>query len=415
MWTPDLADARWVHDVLSRHADALGIEGGVAGVRLVDVRLTHPHRPASPRCHGWATYVVTSPDRPAEQVYLKGFPDRTTAESAWRGDRAARPGGRSHLVDDLVVWRFPDDPLLHALPDLVAAPVATGVVPADAAAVLGGPAGLRVAVVRHQPEASATLRLDGPGGTVFAKHVVSRPVEVLAARHRALWCLTRGDSALRVAEPLALDPVRRVMWTRGVAASGEAASPEGVAGTGALLAALHASGVDLVPEVSVDALVVELGKKAEKLAQAHPPSGPALARLVAAAASRPRGAARDRSVTLHGDFHLDQVIAAAGGPVVVDLDSMRHGPPEVDLAEFLVDLALRQLPEGFAREVAADLLSSYADSGGLRLDEGLLRTCADAEFVNRCYRHLRRHTPGWERDLEAELARHPGVTGLLPS
>ena len=69
-------------------------------------------------------------------------------------------------------------------------------------------------------------------------------------------------------------------------------------------------------------------------------------------------------VTLHGDFHLDQLVGSATGPVLVDLDSMVLGPREVDLAEFLVDLALRDLPDDVTRDVAAGMLSSYAAAAG---------------------------------------------------
>ena len=100
--------------------------------------------------------------------------------------------------------------------------------------------------------------------------------------------------------------------------------------------------------------------------------------------------------------------------MLVDLDSMVDGPPEVDLAEFLVDLALRDLPERRHARGRPALLSSYTAATGAEIDAALLSVCADAEFVNRCYRHLRRHTPGWQPDLEAELARHADVTSLLP-
>ena len=49
MWLPDLADPAWMRDVLSRHAGQLGLIGEVASTQLVDVRLTHPHRPESSR------------------------------------------------------------------------------------------------------------------------------------------------------------------------------------------------------------------------------------------------------------------------------------------------------------------------------------------------------------------------------
>jgi aminoglycoside phosphotransferase (APT) family kinase protein len=117
--------------------------------------------------------------------------------------------------------------------------------------------------------------------------------------------------------------------------------------------------------------------------------------------------------TLHGDFHLAQLVSSARGPVLVDLDSMMHGPPEVDLAEFLVELALRGLPESVTQEVARGLLSSYSSASGIEIDAALLETCADIEFLNRCYRHLRRHSPGWQSALETALGRHAEMRSLL--
>ena len=424
MWLPDLADAAWVGDILSRHAESLGVTGEVAATRLVDVRLTNPHRPESWRCRGWATYVVALHGGSSEQLYLKGFPDRATSEAAWRQDRAARPSGRSdHLAEhDLVVWRFPEDPQLPALPDLLASPLGSGLVPEAVGAALGMRSGLRVSVVRYQPEASATLRVEGPevgGPTAFAKHLGADSVDGVAARHRALWSMSGPGEPLRVAEPLAADPVRRVLWTRGVPGPTltDAVPPSELAGatgiTGALLAALHGSVIGPTPTVSVDGLVAEMRKKAGKLTHAHPAVEPIVSDLLAAAAKRRGDVARERECTLHGDFHLDQLVASADGPVLVDLDTMVHGPPEVDLAEFLVDLALRALPEGVADEVADQLLASYHAASGTEVDAAMLAICADAEFVNRCYRHLRRHTPGWQQDLEAELSRHGDVARLL--
>ena len=424
MWLPDLADAAWVHDVVSRHAEALGVDGEVASTRLVDVRLTNPHRPESSRCRGWATYVVPLHEGSSVQLYLKGYPDRATSEAAWRQDRAARPSGRSiHLAEqDLVVWRFPEDPQLPTLPDLIASPLAPHVVPAAVGAALGPPSELQVTVVRYQPEASATLRVEGAqagGPTAFAKHLGAGSVEDVAARHLALWSVTGPGEPLRVAEPLAADLVDRALWTRGVPGPTvtEAVPASELAGAtvtiGALLAALHGSAIGPTPTMSVDGLLAEMRKKTAKLAHAHPAVEPIVSDLLAAATRRHSDVARGRACTLHGDFHLDQLVASADGPVLVDLDTIVQGPPEVDLAEFLVDLALRALPEGVAEEVADQLLSSYDAATGTGVDAALLAVCADAEFVNRCYRHLRRHTPGWQQELEAELSRHGDVARLL--
>lgn len=424
MWLPHLAEVEWMTDVVSRHADVLGIPGRVTAVRLLDTRLTHPHRPESPLCRGWATCVVATSDAPPLQLYVKGFPDAEAADLAWQEARAAGSGGGPVRLPavDLLVWRFPDDPLLTTLPELVEPGEAARLLPPAVREVLGGAADLRTTVVRYQPEASATLRIenDSVGGpAVFAKHLADRAVADVAARHQALWSVAARDRRLLLAEPLAADPERGVLWTRGVvgapltSAVAPSGLPEATASLGAMLAALHTAPVEVPHRVTVDDLVRETRKKADKIARAHPAAGSVVSGLATAAADR-RGNVRDERVSpLHGDFHLDQLVASPEGPVLVDLDSMVQGPPEVDLAEFLVDLALRGLPGGIAGEVADGLLSGYAADAGDVADAALLGICADAEFVNRCYRHLRRHAPGWEADLETELGRHDEVRSLL--
>jgi phosphotransferase family enzyme len=426
VWLPDLADTARMSQLLVGHVASFGLPVGTVAIELLDVRLTHPHRPDSPLCRGWATYLVTPPDEAPELLYVKGFPDRATAEAAWRQDRRSRPEGRSsHLADhDLVVWRFPEDPLLPALPQLLAAGRAPDVVPTAVRAVLDPrhEEEPRVTVVRYQPEASATLRFVGGvdgGPAVFAKHLAGNAVLDHAARHEALWSLTGPGQPLRVAEPLAADPVRGVMWARGVpgvpltAAVTPVDLPALTKTVGALLAALHASSVPTSQTVTVDTLVAEMRKKAQKLAAADAAVAPIVSRLVDDAVRHHREAARERICPLHGDFHLDQLVSSAEGPVLVDLDSMVRGTPEIDLAEFLVDLALRGWAPTVTERVADSLLVSYQEASATPIDLVLLAVCADAEFVNRCYRQLRRHTPGWQGALHEELGRHDQVKRLL--
>lgn len=426
MWLPNLADVVWMTHHLSRHLATLGVPGMAATMQLLDARLTHPHRPESPRCRGWATYLVTPHDGAPVQLYVKGYPDSGASEEAWHRDRANRPQARStHLPDlDLVVWRFPEDPRLAALPTLAAPGAAAGMLPPAVRDALGMRAGdgLRTFVVRYQPEVSATLRLEtGADGTpsVFGKHLAEVDVAALASRHRALWTAADPGRGLRIAQPLAADPARGVLWTRGVVGRPLADSvvvdrlPAATATVGTLLAALHASSVATTDSVAVDDLLVEAHKKADKLVRAHPAIAPRVTDLVTLADRRRRDVVHERLRTLHGDFHLDQLVSSERGPVLVDLDSLAHGPPEVDLAEFLVDLALRDLPDAVTQEVARGLLSSYTTAAASEPDAALLAVCADAEFLNRCYRHLRRHLPGWQSDLEAELDRHDEVTALL--
>jgi hypothetical protein len=235
-----------------------------------------------------------------------------------------------------------------------------------------------------------------------------------------MWAAARRLPELRIAEPLGTDLDHGVLWTRGVPgrplADGVPADDLVAAArpVGALLAAVHGTATD-APTLTVDELLAELDKKAGKLARAAPAVGPRVSGIVASATGRMREVTGGRMASLHGDFHLDQLVTSPAGPVLVDLDSMVRGAPEVDLAEFLVDVALRDLPDGVARDLGGALLSSYAAASGNPVDEALLGICADAEFLNRCYRHLRRHSPGWRDALAAELARHDDVVGLLPA
>jgi hypothetical protein len=352
VWIPDLADAAWMTDVLSRHGGTLGLPGDVAAVELLDARLTHPFRPASPRCRGWATYLVTLHDADPVRLYVKGFHAGGASQAVWQQDRASRGAGRSAYLRelDLVVWRFPEDPRLPTLPALVSPRLAARIMPPAVRDLLGSSPGdeVRTTVVRYQPEVSATLRfeVDRDGApTVFAKHLADRTATTIASRHQALWSASDPPPELRIAEPLAADPVRGVLWTRGVSGHPLAETvdpdqlPDATASLGAMLAALHASSVHVTQDVVVDDLLTEAQSKAAKLARAHPVIASVVTHLVAATTRRRGDAVNERVCTLHGDFHLAQLVSSARGPVLVDLDSMMHGPPEVDLAEFLVELA----------------------------------------------------------------------------
>src|SRR3954453_13288736 len=422
MWLPHLADGAWVRDVVTQYAERLGLTGEVQDVRLVDVRLSNPHRPESKLCRGWATYVVELRGATPVRLYLKGFAD----EAAWLRERASGPPGRCTDLPglELLVYRFPQDPRLPSLPALVEPSLEPELLPSTVVDLLGGrPVDVRSTVGRYQPATSATLRLEGGRGgpAVFAKHLADDGIADIAALQEALWAVGWQEPSLRVAEPLAADPVRRVLWTRGVpghpltTAVTTEALPAAAAPGGALLAALHRSGVEPEETVRVDGLVHEMGKKAAKLAVAHPGIAPVVTGLAATAVGRLAKGVRERSCPLHGDFHLDQLVSSPDGPVLVDLDSMVRGAPELDLAEFLVELALRRLPITVADAVARALVSSYVAAGGFRGDAPALELCADAEFVNRCYRHLRRHTRGWQEELEAELSRHDEMQRLLRS
>jgi hypothetical protein len=446
MWIPDLADADRMATLLAPHAAALGLRGGLGACRLVDVRLSNPHLPGTPRCQGWATYVLEPADPPTDvrsrpwghgagvdggrPWYLEAHATGAGGP-AWAASAAARPASPARFLPDLdvVAWPFPADPGLPLLGELLDPRGAQRHLPPGTRrggrASGAGPTVVDVGVVRYQPRASAVLRVRLDDGTaVFAKLVDTGAVDVaaIAATHAALWERAHAEGPLRVAEPLGADPGRGLLWTREVAGPGLPAGLD--AGTAAALAAdvaaltadLHASGVGPGPAVDLAALADEARKKVAKMAVAHPAAAERLAGLLHRAPALTT--ARPAAVTVHGDLHVDQLVLTPAGPVLLDLDSVTTGPPELDLAELVVDLVLRRPGPDVLDRFVPRLLAGYADAAGPRagsLDPDLLTALADAEFVNRCYRHLRRHLPGWTADLERELDEHPRVVALLRS
>ena len=119
--------------------------------------------------------------------------------------------------------------------------------------------------------------------------------------------------------------------------------------------------------------------------------------------------------TVHGDLHLDQILDGPDGLVLVDLDSVATGDAELDLAELVVDVVLRSVPMDAVRTFVSTLLESYERDASVLIRPGLLRALADAEFLTRCHRHLRRRALGWEFALQRALEHHSVLATALPA
>jgi hypothetical protein len=424
VFVPDIADAERMTEVITAHADDLGVAPIAGPCRLLDARIRHSHRPSSPRCQGWATYSVPTDGGPAALLYVRGYPERASAQPWAEVVAAGRAGGAIHLREhDLIVWKFPEDPSLPALRHLVDPTRIVALLPTRRVEALTAPPvtpdELHVDVVRYQPEASATLRcrVARPGQepvAVYAKAVDADPTGI-GHVHERLWDRSAELVDLRIAQPLGSDPTMRVLWTLGVPgpALGGRVEPGAAAAIARTVAALHGSGVSVPHVVHAEECLTEGRKKASKLAAALPRCGPAVA-AIAPPASRFGSSGGAPRAVVHGDLHLDQFIDGPDGPVLVDLDSVAAGDAELDLAELVVDVVMRSLPLPAVQAFVLELLEAYARHAR-PVRPGLLRALADAEFLTRCHRSLRRRAPGWEIELELALAQHAVLAAVLPS
>jgi Phosphotransferase enzyme family len=431
VFVPEIADERRMTEIIKASSERLGLGPLVGAGRLVEAQIRHSHRPNSPRCTGWATYTVPadSAGRPSVLLYVRGYPDGTS-EQEWADLVASgRARGATRIEDqDLIVWVFPDDPCLPALAALVDPERIASRLPAErvpellARTITAGD--VELDVVRYQPETSATVRYRIAVGRVedpvvlYAKAIDADPSNLGTLQDR-LWVRSADWPELRIAQPLGSDPELRVLWTLGV--PGTPVRPQHEPAAAASLAravartvaALHRSGVRPSHVIRWEDLLAEGRKKAAKLAEALPRCRSAVAAIA------PRDGRYEPAVnapaTVHGDLHLEQIIDGPDGLVLVDLDSVASGDAEVDLAELVVDVVLRSVSIDAVDAFVSALLESYERHAAAQIRLGLLRALADAEFLTRCHRHLRRRAPGWELALERALDRHAVLAAALPT
>lgn len=399
----DLANPEWLAATLRRHHRQLGLPLPPVRVDLLDVRIKHPHRPESIRCRGWAT--VRAPTRGEGGHDEPVFLIRTEGTGPLEATGTPIPGL------PLRVWRFPDDPALPTLKLFVDPQRVRAVVPGDLAA---GHVVEDVQVVRWQPGESATVRCDLVGtdgrSAVYAKLLAHDGLLAVDAAQRLLHA--QLPAGLGVAEPLGVDAVHRILWTREVVGRPLLTGPGGAPGwllpaagqVGRWLAALHRSGLAL-PDRVVDPadIAAEAAKKGRKITQVQPRFGEVVQQLTALAAYL-HGTSPSPRHPLHGDFHLDQMLLSEHDLVILDLDEMVTGDPALDLAELAVDLGLRRLPSEVTGRFLRSVAEAYEDAGGTPPAPAVLRGYAAAELLNRCYRHLRRPVPGWRQALGGDLA-----------
>jgi hypothetical protein len=430
MFVPEIADDVRMTEVLTAHSDRLALGPFTGPCRLVEAQIRHSHRPSSPRCRGWATYAVpvASAGRPPVLVYVRGYPDGA-ADQEWVALVASgRARGATHLPDqDMIVWVFPDDPRLPALATLVDAERILTHLPTARVPQLAGrtvtSGDIELDVVRYQPETSATVRYRITAGSgenpvvIYAKALDADPTDLGALQDR-LWHRSASQPGLRVAPPLGSDPGLQLLWTRGVpgppvGARDDPASAELAREVAGTVAALHDSGVPAPHVIRSEALLAEGRKKAAKIAEALPRCRSAVSAIA------PRDGRYEPAITtpatVHGDLHLDQIVDAPDGLVLVDLDSVASGDAELDLAELVVDVVLRSVGADAVDTFVSALLETYERCSSAPIRRGLVRALADAEFLTRCHRHLRQRAPGWELALEQALEHHSVLAAALPA
>lgn len=283
-------------------------------------------------------------------------------------------------------------------------------------------------LVRYVPEQKWVIRLRAEGTSRDTGRTRKRRIAVRAARgescarlldrHRTLAAWARcGDGSLIVPDVVGADiadGLLAVEWIRGetlVETLQQNDPGEVLEQVARTLSLWHTAPLDGLPSLKRDALVQNARDAATDLGAACPPLCARLDALAAEIDARLGAAADSEPVTLHNDFHWNQLRIKPGRFAVLDLERMARGDPLVDVANFATQLRMLGLRDAAGVDAATAekwsglFLDRWAAVTGRAVDADRFRVYAVVsllELARGMMRHLRE---GWRELAEACVQR----------
>jgi len=319
---------------------------------------------------------------------------------------------------DMVVWAFPNERKLASLPHLIDDGWLRACVLPVLVAGLHGPDWRLTAcaheVVHYVPEHTCTVR-----AVLDAQHADGRRQRSVAygkayyddaGRHvgdamRQLWQSRAVQSgALGIARPLLYVESDRILWQEGLQGDtleqrypDDRMPPAALRRVAGAIAALHASPVAHIPrQRPIDALA-DLRERADVIAGVRPLLRARLDHIVRVLGAALPGPAP--LATLHGDLHPKNVFLMGDRVCLIDLDNIRRGSAEHDLASWIACMlyraALRREHVESVLVATHAFVREYARERGTAIDAHALDRYTAVTLVSeRAYRVLSRLKDG---------------------
>lgn len=320
--------------------------------------------------------------------------------------------------EDLIVWKFPHDPALPHLHQLIDLRMVEQHLPWEGLTNLGmtsRPVVQSSHVVNYRPEERCTTRYDlydpNRGNyTLFGKTFRTGEGQPLYARQEYFWRESQIDpTAMAVAQPLGYTERVNTVWQLGVQGTPliqvlDSSNYERyIFAVSKGLVSLHRSGVVGLATHSPADHIAEIQKKLAKLSDAIP----LLSRRLYVLGDELERIAPQPSVIpfcpIHWDFHIEQLLASQEQVIFCDLDELIIGDPVQDLANFMVDLHFRNIDRPFMRLITAELYYAYRQQVKWGVPIERLAWHVRLQFINKAYRHYLRFAPGFEDTVERIL------------
>jgi aminoglycoside phosphotransferase len=321
------------------------------------------------------------------RAYLGERSHQAFAEAQASGEQAI------HLAElGMVGWRFPNDPAMPWLAELMDSQQAKELVPE-----LGQRQLLAIEIVNYRPEIRCTARYRfaaseaEPVRVVYGKTYADERGRMVYDNLRMLQRQSQSTSAFVMPEALAYAADRRTLWLEGLPGQALAALDftagvtEKVQALANALADFHQLTPPHLPAITLRQQLQELQKKADKLSHAYPDIQPELSSLLAELRqNRPEF---ETLGLIHGDFHIDQLLVLSSGRLALfDYDELALGDPLQDLANFAADLYNYPYRVAAIDQLVQQLFTAYSAANHSQTDPLRFAWHLRGQFLTRAYR-----------------------------
>jgi thiamine kinase-like enzyme len=323
----------------------------------------------------------------------------------------------SHVPEyDLILWKFPHDPALPHLRQLVDLLAVEQHLPVEGLRQIGIQGTAQVLaqhVVNYRPEIRCTNRYNLYDSTydrtdqLFGKTFGNSQGQTLHERLQYFWDRSLADQeAMTIAQPLGYSPEINTVWQHGVPGTpllqvlDTSNYKHYMAAVAKGLSSLHTSNVAGLATHSPDDHLVEIRKKLTKLSDALPQLSEMFENIANDIEQTTPHSSTMPFRPIHWDFHVDQLLADNRTLVFCDLDELIIGDPVQDLANFVVDLQFRHADQEFVRLITTELCHQYQRLVDWTVSVERFAWHVRLQLVNKAYRHYLRFAPAFDQTVE---------------
>ncbi len=332
---------------------------------------------------------------------------------------------------DAIVWRFPHDPVLTHLPEVIDAERVQSHLPwellPNSVPGPGGLTDLTNSVAHYLPKKSCTTRYnlrwhvdETPHElTLYGKTFKGEEGKEIYERMMHFWHISRQDpGSITVAQPLVYTETVKTIWQQaivGVPLSrviNETNYEHYLAAVATGLATLHKSRLASSRAVTIEDHLVESRKKSAKLEQAIPMvTAPLQALLRRLETDAPSITSADHTL-IHGDCQFGNLLAQDDRVVFLDFDDCVQGDPTRDVANFIVYLHFYDFSPTLRDAMSATFLASYRRLVEWEVSAERLAWHLRVQFLNKAYRAYFQQATGTEQEVLRILALANNATRL---